>query len=81
MSMHLMNEAWKVKLNSPIQKLVLLALSHKAGNHGDCHACNEEIAEMCELPLHTTEDALRNLIHKGYICKMEGFFCVYKLMI
>ncbi len=46
MSMHLMNEAWKVKLNSPIQKLVLLALSHKADNHGDCHACNEEIAEM-----------------------------------
>ena len=34
MSMHMMNEVWNVKLNSPIQKLVLMALAEKADNKG-----------------------------------------------
>ncbi|WP_081525577.1 MarR family transcriptional regulator [Escherichia coli] len=37
MSMHMMNEVWNVKLNSPIQKLVLMALAEKADNKGRVH--------------------------------------------
>ncbi|HDL6444912.1 TPA: MarR family transcriptional regulator [Escherichia coli] len=81
MSMHLMNEAWKVKLNSTIQKLVLMALAEKADNKRRTHVSREEVAAMCELPVHTVHDAFVALTHKGFICRPDAFSDVYVLML
>lgn len=79
MSMHMMNEAWNVKLNSPIQKLVLIAFAEKADNKGRAHASREEIAKVCKLPLHTTVDALNSLIRKGFIKRADEYGDIYDI--
>ena len=72
MSMHMMNEVWNVKLNSPIQKLVLMALAD---------ASRKEVAAMCELPVHTVHDAFAALMDKGFVCRLEAFSDVYVVML
>ncbi|MCN6903759.1 MarR family transcriptional regulator [Escherichia coli] len=69
----MMNEAWKVKLNSPIQKLVLMALAEKADNKGRANVSREEVAKMCELPIHTTVDAFESLTRKGFIIRLDEY--------
>lgn len=78
MSMHMISKAWNVKLNSPIQKLVLMALAEKADDKGRVHdASREKVAVMCELPVHTVHDAFAALMHKGFICRIDAFSDVY----
>lgn len=79
MSINMISKAWNVKLNSPIQKLVLMAFAEKADNKGRAHASREEIAKVCELPLHTTVDALNSLIRKGFIKRADEYGDIYDI--
>lgn len=80
MSMHMMTEAWKVELNSPIQKLVLMALAEKADNRRHARVSHQEIAKMCELPVNTVMVAIDGLTHKGFICNPYPVNDVYLVM-
>ncbi len=81
MSMNMISEVWKVKLNSPIQKLVLMALAEKADNRRHVMVSRQEIAKMCELPVHTVHDAFAALMHKGFVCRLDAFSDVYVVML
>ncbi|HCQ3934523.1 TPA: MarR family transcriptional regulator [Escherichia coli] len=81
MSMNMISEVWKVKLNSPIQKLVLMALAEKADNRRHVMVSRQEIAKMCELPVHTVRDAFAALMHKGFVCRLDAFSDVYVVML
>lgn len=81
MSMHMMNKAWKVELNSPIQKLILMALAEKADNKGRAHVSRKEVAAMCELPMRMVHDAFGALMLKGIVCCLDAFSDVYLVML
>lgn len=82
MSINMISKAWNVKLNSPIQKLVLMALAEKADNKGRVHdASRKEVAAMCELPVHTVHDAFAALMDKGFVCRLDAFSDVYVVML
>ncbi|HGU2938923.1 TPA: helix-turn-helix domain-containing protein [Escherichia coli O103:H2] len=81
MSMHMMNEVWNVNLNSPIQKLVLMAFAEKADNKGRAHVSREDIAKVCELPLHTTVDALNSLTRKGFVKHVDEYGEIYDVVL
>ncbi|WP_432780787.1 MarR family transcriptional regulator [Escherichia coli] len=77
----MMNEVWKLKLNSPIQKLVLMAMAEKADNKGRVHVSRKEVAAMCELPVYTVHDAFAALMDKGFVCRLDAFSDVYVVML
>ncbi|EON1479157.1 helix-turn-helix domain-containing protein [Escherichia coli] len=81
MSMHMMNEVWNVNLNSPIQKLVLMALAEKADDKGRAQVSRENIAKVCELPLHTTVDALNSLTRKGFVKRVDEYGEIYDVVL
>jgi DNA-binding MarR family transcriptional regulator len=80
--MYYVRKAFDIRLNNndPAQKLILIALASKAGCNGKSEVTPEEISVMCEITLHDTVSALRQLERKGLISKLPGFFCVYQLM-
>ncbi|EOK8479505.1 helix-turn-helix domain-containing protein [Escherichia coli] len=77
----MMNEVWNVNLNSPIQKLVLMAFAEKADNKGRAHVSREDIAKVCELPLHTTVDALNSLTRKGFVKRVDEYGEIYDVVL
>lgn len=81
MSMNMISKAWNVKLNSPIQKLVLIAIAETADSQGRTSVSREEVAKMCELPVHTVHDAFAALISKGFVWRGDAFSDVYAVML
>lgn len=81
MSMNMISKAWNVKLNSPIQKLVLMAIAEKADNRRHARVSHQEIAKMCELSVSTVMVAIDGLTHRGFICTPYPVNDVYLVML
>lgn len=67
MSMELMVKAMKVKLGSPIKKLVLIKLADNANDKGECWPSYQHIADHCEVDKRTVMRHIKSLSNAGYI--------------
>lgn len=67
MSMELMIKAFKLKLGSPVKKLVLVKLADNASDNGECWPSYQHIADQCELSRSAVRKHIKELEQLGYL--------------
>lgn len=69
MSMILMATAMKMKVGSPLRKLVLLELCYSASDSGQCISSYEDIAGRCEISRKSVISHIADLVEEGLVIK------------
>ena len=59
--------AWKVPVKNATQRLILLSLADRAGEHHTCYPSNKRLAQDTMLNLKTVQKSVRELIELGLI--------------
>ncbi|MCS2168064.1 helix-turn-helix domain-containing protein [Scandinavium manionii] len=69
MSMELMVQAMKIKVGSPLRKLVLLKLADNASDLGECWPSYQHIADQCEISKRSVMNHIDALCECGLVKK------------
>lgn len=73
MSLSLMIQAFKTKVNNPVRKLILIKLADNANDLGECWPSHQHIADQCEVSKRTVIYHIKALEESGLIHKENRF--------
>lgn len=66
-----MATAMKMKVGSPLRKLVLLELCYSANDAGQCISSYEDIAGRCEMCRKSVMNHISDLVDEGLVIKQH----------